>query len=136
MVATCHKIKHCDKYESKFYTLDNTQVETYIIAQQDDAKFNDYIKQRKQLMDSHNRQITTFETQVEFEVEPLKGIFNRALETVENASYVVSKTHHNNAIRFAKKSCRKNGKGCAVSATLEYSYFGFPSIAVKVIRNE
>lgn len=135
VVETCNKIKHCDKYESKFYALDNTQVDTYIIAQQDDEKFNAYIKQRKQSMDSYNRQITSFETKVEFEAEPLEGIFNRSVDIVENTSKKANLRRHNNAVRFAKNSCRKNGKGCGVSASLEYSYFGFPSIAVEVRRN-
>ena len=128
--TSCAGIANCDRYRSKFYTLNENNRDVFVILKKDDDTFSNYARDLKNNVERHNELITNFDVEVDFNEPDFPEIFNYKVSKL-NGTHKVDVTH-DKKIDFANARCRVNGIGCSVEAIGSFSIIGFPNISFKV----
>lgn len=138
---TCHNIKNCQNYESKFVTLDYSDADIYLIKYSEDTVFSEAVSGLKRKVQKHNDDLAgNYGLALSFSDEGDLAAVEHRLTLLEKVTPVSvdetkpqrNKVAHNNTLTFAKRNCRNNASGCQVNAKLDYSnaVFGGPTFSL------
>lgn len=138
---TCHNIKNCQNYESKFVTLDYSDADVYLIKRLEDSVFSEAVNTLIRRIDKHHNELVgNYGLSMSFSDEDDLAAVERRLTLLEKVTPVSvdetkpkrNKVAHNNTLTFAKRNCRNNASGCQVNAKLDYSnaVFGGPTFSL------
>ena len=92
--TSCAGIANCDRYRSKFYSLNENNRDVFVILKKDDDTFSNYARDLKNNVERHNELITNFDVEVLSISQPSKPTNNFAWSVSGTSGAPISQASH------------------------------------------